>query len=104
VPRAPNLSVVFYFRLPLESIKELGSTSGDMAMVEKYYQTWGQLDFLYVLLTSSQTTYIHGCHVKGIKSPMLLADHKVQSNDLVCNLDVHAKDNIRHATTTIELL
>jgi hypothetical protein len=34
VPQALNLSVVFYFRLPLESIKELGSALGNPKKIQ----------------------------------------------------------------------
>jgi hypothetical protein len=50
---------------------------GDIIMVQKYYQSWGQSRCSYVLLTRSQTTYIHACNVKAIKFLMLLVDHMV---------------------------
>ncbi len=36
MPQAPNLSVVFYFRLLLESIKELGSASKCLDVVKAF--------------------------------------------------------------------
>jgi hypothetical protein len=57
----------------------------------------------HILLMHSQTTYIHACHVQIIKFPMLLANYKVQGNELVYKLSAHEKDGIRRAIASIEL-
>jgi hypothetical protein len=77
--------------------------ASDIIMAGKYYQNWGWIKFTYVLLMQSCTTYIHACHVRVIKFPMLLANYKVQGNELVYKLSPHVEDGIRHATVSIEL-
>jgi hypothetical protein len=69
----------------------------------QYYQKWGSSKSSYVLLRRSQIAYMHVCHVRAIKFPMLLAYHKVQGNDLVYKLPKHAKDGIKRAIAAIDL-
>jgi hypothetical protein len=75
----------------------------DMAMVGKYYHEWGSSKSSYLLLRKSQIVYIHVCRVKAIRFPMLLANHRVQGNDLVYKLLKHDEDGIRQAIVTIDL-
>jgi hypothetical protein len=77
--------------------------ASDITMVGKYYQNWGWTRFAYILLMHSQTTYVHACQVQIIKFPMLLADYKVQGNELVYELSTHEEDGIKHAIASIEL-
>ncbi len=68
------------------------------------YHNWGRLGCFYVLLTRSETTYIHACNVRAIKFAILLPiDHMVQGNELMYKFNVHAKDGIRHDIASIDL-
>jgi hypothetical protein len=108
-----NLGVDFYilmctkttftFKQPFKCPWGQKFNAGDMAVAGKYHQMWGNLGSSYVPLRKSQTTHVHVCHVKAIKFPMFLADHRVQGNDLVYKLLEHAEDGIRQAIATIDL-
>jgi hypothetical protein len=76
---------------------------GDIVVDGHYYQSWGKLDSSYVLLSRSHVVYIHVCHVRAIKFPMLPSNHKVHGNELIYKLSVHAEYGIKHVIASIEL-
>jgi hypothetical protein len=95
--------IVFTFSKPFTCPWGQQFSVGDMVVVGKYYQKWGRSESSYVLLRSSNVAFIHVCHIRAIKFPMLPVDLRVQGNDLVYRFPEYAEDGIRQRIVAIEL-
>jgi hypothetical protein len=54
-----------------------------VVVASNFYKKWEHSTNGYVVLRYSHLTYVHVSHVKIIKFPMLLTQHRVQDNDHV---------------------
>jgi hypothetical protein len=84
------IKIIFTINTPFKCPWGQEFCVGDMVVASKYYYNWSWLKSSYVLLIRSQIAYIHACHVRTIKFPMALVDHKVWGNELLYKFLKHA--------------